>query len=106
MLQVSQSGFPMDRRDLQSFIKSYLDLKGEVSRFANNKPGKEWVMSFERRHPEISRKKPELLTKARAEGLSCDVIKSFFEMYSKILRENNLSNHTKKLLVDNLPAAF
>ncbi|XP_077968684.1 uncharacterized protein LOC144422763 [Styela clava] len=87
---VSESGFPIDRNDLQMLVKSYLDYKGEISRFVDNKPGKDWMRSFEKRHPEISRKKPELLTKARAEGLSHSVISTFFEMYRSILENNGL----------------
>lgn len=95
----AKCGFPFDNKDLQIFIKSYLDAKGrENGRFKDNLPGKDWLMSFGNRwKKELGKRKPELLTKARAEGLSAEVLDLFFEKYQQILEDNDLVNKPEQI---------
>lgn len=58
------------------------------------------MLGFERRHPEISRKRTEILTKARAKGLSQDVVDTFFKMYSEILKESDIKDANRIFNLD------
>ena len=87
----------MDRTDVKLFVQSYLNAKGrEVGQWRDNMPGKEWMISFLKKHErEIRSRKPELLTKQRAEGLTKETVEKFFDLYEKVLRENDLGTHLK-----------
>lgn len=62
------------------------------------KPGKDWSQAFERRWAaQLGKRKPELLTKARAQGLSREVVDLFFEQYQAILTENGLEDAPERI---------
>ena len=89
----------MDRTDVKLFVQSYLNAKGrKVGQWRDNMPGKAWMISFLKRHErEIKSRKPELLTKQRAEGLTKETVEKFFDLYEKVLRENNLMNSPERI---------
>lgn len=62
-------GYPMDRKDVLNMIESYLKLQPHrISPFKDNRPGPDWARNFEKRWKnELGKRKPELLTKSRAE---------------------------------------
>ena len=71
----AECGYPQDRDDVAEMVKIFLDSLDRRNPFSNNYPGKDWMISFVHRHKEILRPhKPELLTKARSEGLSENVV--------------------------------
>ena len=56
------------------------------------------MISFLKRHEkEIRSRKPELLTKQRAEGFTKETVEKFFDMYEKVLRENDLLSSPEKI---------
>ena len=72
-------------------VKTFLDSLDRPSPFNNNYPGKDWMISFVRRHKETLRpRKPELLTKARSEGLSENVVTMFYSLLEEEIREKNI----------------
>ena len=98
-ISLAEAGFPMDRTDVKLFVQSYLNAKGrEVSQWKDNIAGKEWMISFLKRHEkEIRSRKPELLTKQRAEGLTKETMEKFFDMYEKVLRKNDLLSSPERI---------
>lgn len=87
---LAKCGYPLDRQDViniaQQYIKSCKDTKCESL-------GVEWARGFEKRWANrLAKRKPELLTKARANDLSFEVVNCFFDMYSNLLSQNNLEN--------------
>ncbi|XP_017302856.1 uncharacterized protein LOC108253432 [Diaphorina citri] len=79
-------------------VKTYVQSKGMKSPFNNDTPGYDFMIGFEKRWSEqLTRRKPELLTKARAEGLTQFVVDEFFNMYETILKDNNLENHPERI---------
>ena len=76
---LAESGFPWDRSDLISMVKCFIQKTGRPNPFKDNWPGEDWIIGFEKRwRGELSKRKPELLTKARAEGLTESVANAFF----------------------------
>lgn len=53
-----------------------------LHRFKNNKPAKEWLKLFRKRHPELRIRKANLLKRSRA-AVSPDVVRDFFARYAK-----------------------
>lgn len=98
-ISLAENGFPMDRKDLKLFVQSYLNAKGvKIKAWKENIPGTEWIRLFLKRHEtDITSRKPELLTKQRVEALTVETVEKFFEMYEKVVRENNLSNSPERI---------
>lgn len=88
---LADSGFPWDRSDLISMVKCFIQETGRPNPFKDNCPGEDWIIGFEKRWKgKLSKRKPELLTKARAEGLTESVVNAFFQMYENVLVKNDL----------------
>lgn len=95
---IGQCGYPKGRDEVKNMVKSYLDSIGRKNPFKDNRPGEDWMLLFEKRHANaIKRRKPEILTTARAEGLSDNVVNKFFDMYEGLLTEHNLHNAPERL---------
>ena len=89
MEQCSSLAWPCGTDEIALMVKSYLDNLGKETPFKDNVPGEDWMISFKRRwQNRIRMRKPEVLTKARAENLNEVTLKSFFDMYQKVLSEN------------------
>jgi len=68
MCYLSESGFSLDRYDLQFLLESYLDKCGRtVKKFDGNLPGMEWVRSFLKRHTVLSERLASNIKRKRAE---------------------------------------
>lgn len=66
-------------------VKSFLESIGRVTPFIDNYPGRldNFIFSFEKRNKKLpTRRNLELITKARAEGLSHTALNLFFKMYT------------------------
>ena len=83
---LADCGFPFDRQDVLNIAHEYMKLN---SNHKNNlKLGIEWLRGFEKRwNNELTKRKPELLTKSRAAALSADVVNSFFASYIKLIEK-------------------
>ena len=49
LMYLADKGFPQDREDIKLMVKSYITLTCKNTLFKDDKPGKEWCMSFEKR---------------------------------------------------------
>ena len=47
---VAEWGFPLGRVEINTMVKSLLDMKGVKSRFSNNRPGDDWFDKFKKRN--------------------------------------------------------
>ena len=90
---LASCGFPQSRDNLKDMVQSYvLDMKKKTP-FKDGRPGKDWVLGFERRHVNnLRRRKREGLCIARAKGMSKNNVKAFYDLYEKQLKEHNLSD--------------
>ena len=52
--------------DLKDKVKEILELRGDEGRRSDGRPGKDWVRSFRKRHPELTIRTPQNLGKERA----------------------------------------
>ena len=91
--QCAKSGWPCDRADIRTIVKTHLDGLGKQTRFKDNIPGEDWLASFASRWKHrLTTRKPEILTKGRAEGLTNDVVNTFFNLVEKSLKDNNMED--------------
>ena len=78
-----ENGWPCDRRDLQSLVEQFCTKRGTQTPWTKT-PGDDFLRGFEKRHADIlSKRKPQLLTVARAKSLKDGVLSSFFDKVSK-----------------------
>lgn len=73
-------GYPIDRFDLRSLVKCYLDRRGKkVRRFKNHMPGKDWADGFLIWHKEkLSIRLWQNIKRARA-GVSKEILNNYFD---------------------------
>lgn len=72
-------GQPLKKIDIQLVVQGYLNRLGKrEKRFKNNCPGKEWIISFLKRHKELTVKMCENIKRARA-GVTRETIKEYFD---------------------------
>ncbi len=83
LLLMADWGFPLSPKDLKIILKDYLDAKGAKARFKDNLPGKDLLSGFQRRHPEISKRRANLLKRSRARVGPTEV-KEFFKHFTKV----------------------
>lgn len=89
LLGLCRKGFPVVKRMLLDSVKKTLDLAQRPSPFNNNSPGETWFKAFLKRHPALSLKNAESLTKDRA-AVSKEGILRWFNEVSGYLKEENV----------------
>ena len=95
----ARANHPMDRRDLVRMVKEFFLATKRQNPFTNGNPGKDWLIAFEKRHPELSRKKPEVLQKNRVDMLSKEIIDEFFDkVYLPVLDKHKLHDKPQRIL--------
>lgn len=71
--------YPMNKRDVQLLVQAYCLEHGVETRWQDSKPGKDWIINFQKRwQHEVKLRKPRHIKRSRAE-VSPDIIRSFFE---------------------------
>lgn len=80
-------------------VKNTLDKNPRPNSFKDNFPGETWFKAFLRRHPSLSLKHAESLTRARAQ-VSQEAIESWFTEVLKTLKEDHMDdvlNHPERI---------
>lgn len=66
---LAKCGFPFDRNDVLNLIETYFKSSQDKNPFPSGRPGKDFIRQFEKRWAnELGKRKPELLTTARAKS--------------------------------------
>jgi hypothetical protein len=58
-------GFPRKKKDVFTSVQKIISAKNKKTPFKQNRPGEKWYEGFRRRHPKLSLREAEGLTKAR-----------------------------------------
>ena len=78
LLELSKRGFGRTREDLKDIVKKILDDRKATTVFTNNRPGKDWMQAFFKRHPEVAERTSQALGKERA-VVSKESLQAWFE---------------------------
>ena len=92
-----QFGWPMGKEQLYDLVQNYVKDQGLQTPFKNGRPGRTWYRGFLRRHPEITVRDPEGVSKNRAEGLDPIIIGEFFDMVEKFGKERGWLNEGSRM---------
>nr|CAI5833341.1 unnamed protein product [Callosobruchus analis] len=83
-----------EEKELCNYIVDMESLKNGKQHFFNSEKqeaGKDWVQGFLNRHPELSIRKPESTSAARAAGFNKQAVDHFFNFLGKVYDEHTLS---------------
>ncbi len=83
---MAKIGFGRTREELQDTVKKILDAEGKKSSFEDNRPSRGWYYRFLSRHPEISSKTPQALSKQRA-MITADAVQKWMDGLRKFILE-------------------
>lgn len=69
---------PLTRAETAGIIQEYFQVNKLINPFSKNNdgPGKEWMIGFLQRHPQISRRKSQPLQMARAQCSTSEAFRS------------------------------
>ena len=86
-------GFPFSRKDIQCLAFQYAHHYG-LKGFNNEggSAGYYWMRGFLKRHSNLSCRKPEALSSARAASVNKSVINGWFDKYEQTLKELQIKN--------------
>ena len=95
---LSKRGFPLTKRDIQGIafnyakannIKGFSEVKGPAGYY--------WFQNVLKGNPDLSIKKPEALSAARAAGLNSEVVGKWFQQYENLLEELEIKDVPSRL---------
>ena len=87
---LAEMGFGITRPLVERVVAEYVRENGIANPFANGTPGKDWWQRFMRRWPALAERKPQHLSKRRAQAANSECIKAFFDSLEKSFREGRL----------------
>eukprot|EP00116_Pleurobrachia_bachei_P003132 sb/3463394/ len=100
IIYAGELGWPFSKNMVLDVVQSFSNFRGIDTQFKDNRPGEFWYYKFLKRHKlDISLRRPEVVTKARAKGLTSDIVTQFFDLAEKKAEEGGYTD--KRLRVWN-----
>lgn len=92
VLDLEQMFFGVTREDLKKMAFQLAEANSIPHRFNNESKmaGDKWYYSFISRHPQLSLRKPEPTSMARATGFTKERTEAFFDLLTKVVDDNKL----------------
>ena len=84
--------FPITKADLQRLAFQLAERNGLSTAFSKNKgiADKKWYAGFLKRHPELSLRRPEATSLARADGFNKEAVNKYFRNVNEIVTKHKL----------------
>lgn len=92
LIKMARKGFPRNADDVLETVQKFLIDNPRDTPFVNNRPGTGWLKAFLKRHPILSQRTSEGVTKARACVSESDIKKWFLEIRNYLTSENMLED--------------
>ena len=88
---LAEMGFGMTKQLVENIVKDYIQENDIDTPFKDGVPGQDWWQRFRKRWPTLAERKPQHLSKRRAEAANEDTIMSFFDNLEKVFSDNGLN---------------
>lgn len=88
ILSKAKLGFPMHPESVKDAVQNVLKEVPRPNKFLNNRPGTKWLKLFLLRHPEISKRNTEIISRGRAAVTEVAIRKWFAELQQYLQDEN------------------
>ncbi|XP_046975202.1 uncharacterized protein LOC124541391 [Vanessa cardui] len=87
IIRLADVGMPMTAKMLRIQAFTFCKIKNIPNTFNNSKntAGKKWLRLFLKRHPELARRKAQMMNPARAQKLNKHIVSDHFSKYKQIL---------------------
>lgn len=82
LIELSKAGFPRKKDDLLDTVMKIVEEDGRPNPFINNRPSDTWYRNFLKRHPAISERTAETISKARSLVNEANIRKWFKDLES------------------------
>jgi len=92
---MASMGFGRTKNELLDAVKRILDTDGRSTPFKENRPGKDWYYAFLKRHPELSSRTPQQLSKERA-IITPAKVEQWFRDFSEFMAKETEDQHLWK----------
>lgn len=94
IIRYSEIGLPLTSNLVRHQAYRYCNRFKIANNFSkkNEMAGKDWLLLFMRRHPEISRRKAQSMNPARAQKMNKPIVADYFQKLGQVLDELNLKN--------------
>ena len=98
LIYMAQRGFPLTRTMTKAFAWAIAKRSGKADRFnPEYGPSEHWWVNIRKRHPKLTLRTTDKLERSRAEALSPEIVKEYFETLKSILEENGVMNLPRQL---------
>lgn len=87
LINLAKCGFPQKKNDLLTTVQKITTDEKRKTPFRENRPGEKWYQGFLKRHPNLSLREAEGLTKARS-IITRELIQKWFRDLKQYLEEN------------------
>lgn len=91
ILAMAKKGFPLHRDNLMNSVGKIMKETKREHLFPNGRLGESWFKAFLRRHPKVSEKEAEPLTKARA-AVTEEGVRNWFTNVENYFREQKVED--------------
>ena len=91
IFDMHKRGFPVIKNQLLDTVQMIVVKTGRNTPFTNGRPGKNWYQAFLKRHPELSERMCQNLTKARA-SVTEGSLRRWFQYTEEYLASKNITN--------------
>ena len=92
VVDLQDAMFPITKADLQRLAFQVAERNGLSTAFSKNKgiAGQKWYAGFLKRHPELSLRRPEATSLARADGFNKEAVNKYFRNVNEIVTKHKL----------------
>ena len=87
---LAEMGFGMSKQLVETIVTDYIKENNINTPFTNGIPGKDWWQRFKTRWPTLTERKPQHLSKRRAEAANEATVNSFFDALEKVFYNGGL----------------
>lgn len=88
---MEKNGFGLTRAEVLDMVGEYIKQNNIPSSFKNGVPGKDWFVSFSKRH-HLSIKRPQAVEYARKTAMDPYIVFPYFDLLEKTIKELNLQD--------------
>ncbi|KAJ8971663.1 hypothetical protein NQ314_000588 [Rhamnusium bicolor] len=91
LLSIADAGFPATRVQLLDSVQIIMQKLDRPNKFKNNRPGKKWFRCFLNRHPQLSERLTQNLTKSRSE-VNEEKLRKWFDEIKDYVKSKKLED--------------
>ncbi|KAJ8981850.1 hypothetical protein NQ317_017528 [Molorchus minor] len=89
IISKAKLGFPIHPEEVKDSVQKVLKESSRPNKFIDDRPGTKWLKLFLLRHPEISKRNTEIISKSRA-SVTEPAIRQWFADLKKYLEDENI----------------